>query len=193
MRLVLCVILLACLASVSKAAGSLLLLKPASFQNDLPGWISSGQAEFVPDREQSHNGFTPVRISIAPGVGLAYQQLQWRFTDIAADDEFRGEVWIKTQGVAAAPGAYIALEYLDENGKRVGIDHGSAHVTTAPDWQRVALEGYAPQGVKSARLNLHNFRELPRLQHPAGLFAWSIAARMKRPSKSRCPVQKLCP
>jgi hypothetical protein len=171
MRLLWCALLLACLASVSRAADSVVLLKAQSFQDDLAGWTRSGQAEFVADKAQPYNGSIPARITIAPGATLAFQQLQWRIADVAPDDELRGDVWIKTQGVTALPGAYVALEYLDDNGKRVGVEHGSGHVLDGANWQRVRMEGVAPKGVHSARLNL--------ILHAHGT-AWFAAPQLQR-------------
>lgn len=171
MKSLLCVVLTLCLTMVSHAADTVELLKPQNFATGLAGWISAGQAEFAADAQQTYNGMAAARLTVAPGVAPSYQQLQWKITDVAADDEFQGAVWVKTRGVTKNPGAYAALEYLDADGKRVGLDQGMGHITDAPDWQRISLRGYAPKGVKSARLNL--------ILHENGT-AWFAAPELKR-------------
>ncbi|MDQ3813857.1 MAG: glycoside hydrolase family 5 protein, partial [Armatimonadota bacterium] len=173
MKFLLCAVLTACLAltsPVTSPAAESVVLPPHNFAEGLPGWTTAGQAEFALDREQVHDGFTAARITIAPDVTPSYQQIQWRFSDVAPDDELQGAVWIKTRGVTKMPGAYMALEYLDEAWHRVGVDHGTGHVLDSPDWQRIKLDGFAPPGAKSARLNL--------ILHANGT-AWFAAPELK--------------
>ena len=132
------------------------MLKQAAFEADLAGWSHQGEAEFACDPGQLHDGHAAARITVAPGTKLAWQQLRRDFTgDIQPDDQLRASVWVRTKGDLAAPGGYMALEFVGAAGERVGIAHSNMGAGLGSKaWEQLVAEGTVPKGTQSARISL---------------------------------------
>lgn len=137
-------------------AGRKVLLRATPFADGLAGWRHRGEAEFATDTLQTHGGHRTARIVIAPGGKLEYQQIYRDFAaDVRPGDRMEASVWVRTRDVDAGPGAYMALEFLDAAGQRVGIAHSiSGQGVGAKDWQLLTASGAAPDGATTARLSL---------------------------------------
>lgn len=153
------------------------LLKAAGFAADLAGWSHRGEAEFAVDPAQSHGGMLAARIVIAPGGKLEYQQIYRDFSDdVKPGDQMEASVRVRTMDVDAAPGAYMALEFLDSGGQRVGIAHSiTGQSVGAKDWQTLTAAGEAPDGTVRARLSL--------ILHAHGT-AWFLAPQLVRTGRA---------
>ena len=132
------------------------MLKPTAFEDGLPGWEHRGEAEFVCDPGQPHGGHASVRITVAAGAKLEFQQLRCSFTqDVQPGDRLRASAWMRSRGELALPGAYLALEFVGASGERVGIAHSRPGAgLRGKGWERLVAEGTAPQGTHAARFSL---------------------------------------
>lgn len=148
----------ATLAGENQSAGfERVVIRPRqSFPADLAGWTSFGKALFASDTNKTYEGMVSGRITVAPDAELQYQQLRCDFSgDFQANDEYQASVWVTTQSVTKPPGAYMALEFLDRQGQRVGILHGYPDNTRRQgEWRKIETAGPAPAGTASLRISL---------------------------------------
>jgi hypothetical protein len=135
------------------------ILAPQPFDDKLTGWEARGQAEFAGDAQQTHDGHAAARITIAPGTPLSWQQIRKRCGDAPGEtqpaDQFRASAWVRTDGAVAAPGGYLALEFVDAADNRIGIAHSQMGAGLgSTEWAQLTAEGTAPEGTKALRINL---------------------------------------
>lgn len=148
---------LAMSAPEAGAAGEKTILAPGRWPADLAGWERRGEAEFALDPAVTREGQPAARIRLAPGTKLAWQQLAWTtHEDLAPADEFRVKAWVRTEGIAdTAMGAYLALEFIDAGGARVGVCHNKVSPANGrAGWEELTVEGRAPAGTAGLRLSL---------------------------------------
>lgn len=148
--------------------GVKVLLAPAPWQAELAGWERRGPAESALDHTVTREGRPTARVHIAPGTELRYQSLGYTVReDIRANDEFRAAAWVRTEGVPpGGSGAYVALETVDADGQRVGVFHNKLGSNNGRyGWERLWVEGRAPEGTMALRLVL--------VLHAEGTAWWS--------------------
>ena len=165
-------------AAENRVPGSerVVVFSPQPFPTDLMGWGHLGPALFAADTNKTCEGLVSARISVASDAELKYQQLRHEFTgDFQPNDEYQASVWVTTENGTKPPGAYLALEFLDRQGQRVGILHG--YPRNAPgrgEWRRIETAGPAPVGTVSLRICL--------VLHAPGT-AWFAAPEVLRLSR----------
>lgn len=126
-----------------------------SFEDGLGDWRTQGEAEFGVDEAVTHSGRQSARVVVPAGVDLQYQKLAYFWGPVAQGDQFRASVWVRAEGVADGSGAYGALEFLDDQGHRVGIEHSKLSRGNGMNgWEQLTIEGTAPQGTTQAGLHL---------------------------------------
>ncbi|HQK95162.1 MAG TPA: hypothetical protein PLD23_16795 [Armatimonadota bacterium] len=131
------------------------VLLATGFEQGLEGWSTQGEAEFAASDDQPHSGARCARIAVAKGVTPAYQQLTHPIADVLPGDQLRAEAWVRAQGVSTAPGAYMALQFVDAGGQRLAIAHSATGANNGKaGWEQLQAEGTAPDGTVSARLDL---------------------------------------
>lgn len=153
-----------------------ILLHPESFSENLDGWKHRENAEFAADPGQPYKSLTPARISVRPGADLHYQQIYRDLKqDVREGDEFTADVWVRTEGIDQAPGAYMALEFLGASEQRAGIAHSPTSSDNGKNgWMHLIATGIAPRGAVSARLSL--------ILHAHGT-AWFAAPQVTRTAR----------
>jgi hypothetical protein len=125
------------------------------FEDNLDGWQQHGPAEFVLDTADVHSGAKALRLTIAPGADLHWQQLDFRVPGIVRGDQLRATVWVRTHGLTDGSGAYACIEFLDGTGARCGIEHSLLGLGNGSHgWQQLVMEAEAPLGTASASFNL---------------------------------------
>ncbi|HEY3284949.1 MAG TPA: hypothetical protein VGN26_21970 [Armatimonadota bacterium] len=146
--------LAAVLVTAAPESVSLLAVEPLG--DGLTGWERRGDAEFALDAGVSREGRPSARIRVAAGTPPAYQQLARGFEGVRPGDELEAVAWARSEGLDQDPGAYLALEFLDARGERVGIAHSATGraQTGAAQWARLRASGIAPGGTRAARLSL---------------------------------------
>ena len=93
--------------SATLVLGQTNLLTNNGFESDLTGWQTRGPAEFSADTAQPHSGQKAARIYIASGTTLNYQQIYCTASPAITEGErYSASVWVRSQGVTTAPGAY---------------------------------------------------------------------------------------
>ncbi|MBI2297952.1 MAG: hypothetical protein HYU66_03195 [Armatimonadetes bacterium] len=126
----------------------------SDFEAGSAGWASQGQADFGLDQQTTHGGKQALRITVAAGAELRWQQWHRGFGPVHPGDEFSVGVWVRTRGVTDGS-AYIALEYLDAGGARTNIDHGKVSPDNGRnDWEHLTIAGRAGPSTAKARLCL---------------------------------------
>lgn len=147
---------MAALAMAMPGPGPKTLLAPAGFSAGLAGWQQVGQALFSADPAQAHDGLAAARITVQAGVKPQYQQLRFETSeDLLPADLIRASAWVRTEGVTADPGPYLALEFVNATGERVGIASSRmGRGIGSREWEQLTVEGSAPAGVKAVRLNM---------------------------------------
>ncbi len=132
------------------------LMERADFDADLSGWERIGEAEFAQDTQQAYEGRPSARMRIGTGVGLSYQQIRREpICEIREGDELQAVVWVRSEGVDADPGAYLALEFVGADGSRAGIAHSRSSASNgARGWERLEATGQVPHGTARVRISL---------------------------------------
>ncbi len=132
------------------------LIRPDSLDAALTGWEKRGDAKFEVEPGGGPDGKPALRVTIAPGVELKWQQAARTLTDgVRPGDAFQASAFVRTEGVADGTGAYMAVEFLAEGENRAGIAHSAVSIGNgAKDWQRLTAEGVAPAGTRAVRLSL---------------------------------------
>jgi len=123
------------------------------FEQGLDDWNQNGRAQFDIDRTVAHTGACSARITVEPGVAPAYQQLYREVASVRHGDAFEVTVFVRAD-TAGETGAYCALQFLDENGRRVGIAHSKFDNKGTAGWEELNWTGQAPMGTRRARLDL---------------------------------------
>ncbi|MCY3019219.1 MAG: carbohydrate binding domain-containing protein, partial [Planctomycetota bacterium] len=125
------------------------------FEKGLEGWEKEGAAEFAVATENPHNGDKCARITVAAGEQPAYQKLTRVVDEKPTQGSiYHASVWVRTSGVAANPGAYVVIEYFDQD-KRLDVSHGGmATDANAREWRQLEVEGTAPKGAQRVRVAL---------------------------------------
>lgn len=158
MNILSCIAMLAaCMVPLAAAcAADVPILPQQPFQANLQGWERQGEAEFALAPAQTREGRTAAQITVAPGVELKWQQLHRDvLRDVLPGDELRASAWVRTRETLEAPGAYIALEFLGDQGQRVGIAHSRMGTGVgSKDWEQLIASGTAPNGTRGIRLSL---------------------------------------
>ncbi|MBI5832197.1 MAG: hypothetical protein HZB16_07800 [Armatimonadetes bacterium] len=127
----------------------------AGFGQGLTGWQQRGEASFALDPAQHHDGAQSLRITVAPGVELKWQQAAYLFGPVALGDRFEVGFWVRSEGLTDGSGAYGALEFVDENDARLGIAHSTVDLSNGrTGWQYLQIEGKAPERTAKARVSL---------------------------------------
>lgn len=153
------------------------ILVPETFRTNLRPWIRVGEADFAPDYRQTRRGHHSARIVLGPTTTRNYQQIRQDFTaDLRQGDEFRASVWVRSRGIREERGPYLALEFIDDHGRRLAIAHsGSPTASDGEGWERLTAEGTAPAGIAVLRLSLVLHA------HGTGWFADPELVRTDRP------------
>lgn len=148
-RALVCVLtLLLCLRSVAQQAR----LLGTPFSEGLPGWTTQGRAEFG---FAVHEGRPGARITVAPGVELAYQQIHFDSKDVRPGDAIDFRAVVRTVGqMADGVGPYLAIEWLNAAGQRIGVLQSMVDLTSGRNgWQALDVSGTAPAGTAALRAN----------------------------------------
>jgi hypothetical protein len=141
--------------SAAQKAGDAPVILDASFEQGLEGWQNQGRGEFAVDDVQAHSGRLAARIIVPAEAELQYQQLYHTWGLVSAGDQFRVTLWVRAEGVADGTGAYAALQFLDDQAQRIGIEHSKLALGNGMNgWERLSIEGTAPQGTTQGRLDL---------------------------------------
>ncbi|MCC6443646.1 MAG: hypothetical protein IT210_09360 [Armatimonadetes bacterium] len=176
-------LIFACLALAAVAyagpqpPGEVPLMRKYSFGPELKGWIRQGEAEFAADPSRKRDTLVSARITVATGAALQYQQLRREFSaDIRPKDTYRARVWVMTGDIAGGLGAYLALEFRDRSGQRIGIAHSRIGKDAGKNgWKKLEADGPAPAGTKSASIVL--------VVHACGT-AWFADPQLVRASRA---------
>lgn len=120
-------------------------------ESGITGWRQSGRAAFAHDTGTSHSGTGSGRITVTEP---AYQLMSRTTTErIFAGDRYRASIWVRTRNVSDAPGAYLALEFLD-HGRRLAIAHSQTGAGNGRDgWEQLTAEGLTPKGCDSVTIS----------------------------------------
>jgi hypothetical protein len=142
-------------APAQNQAGDPPMIVDTSFEDGLEGWEQQGRGEFGVDSAAPHTGTQSARIIVPAEAELQYQQLFRTWGPVAHGDEFQVSLWVRAEGVADGTGAYAALQFLDGQGQRIGIEHSRFGLANGMGgWEPLTIAGRAPQGTVQARVNL---------------------------------------
>ena len=123
------------------------------FESGLSGWKTQGRGTFAVEK---HEGKAAGRITVAPEDKLEYQHFWYEVKGVQAGDAIQVGALARTKGdIADGTGPYLALEWLDAKGARLGVEHSLISQKTGSDrWEILSASGKAPVGTASLRLNL---------------------------------------
>ena len=150
-------------------------------EDGIKGWGRGGAAQFAHDTAKAHAGKGSARITVTEP---NYQQINRTTTErVFPGDKYRASIWVRAQGVAQNPGAYMFLEFL-QRGRRLAIVHSKTGAANGKDkWDQLTAEGLAPKGCDSVRIGV--------VLHAKGT-AWFDDARLETdglPAEER-PVEQ---
>jgi len=130
-------------------------LLTTSYEEGDAGFGHRGEAEFVVDDAIGRSGTHSLRVTIAPGTALAWQQWYRDFAPARRGDEFQATVWVKSEGIADGTGAYMAMEFVDDQGQRLSVRHSKIALTNgAADWEELTITAPADRDVAAVRASL---------------------------------------
>jgi hypothetical protein len=130
------------------------LLANGGFEQGIEGWNKNGNVVAAADQKVKHSGNMALSLQLAEGVAPAFQSM---FCDLSVNpgDKFTAECWMRTSEKPREGGAYLAVEYLDKAGARVGLEQPPVVAATrGKDWEQRSTPCTVPASAVKMRVHL---------------------------------------
>lgn len=151
----------ACLLSASGwAMESVSILENGGFEqgeNTPQSWKANGEAVgavFLLDDRAPHQGRFSGRITTETTEKRGWPAYEQEFTDIKPGERYAGEAWVRTALSDAKSSAYLAMEYLGADGKRIAYDKSEGLTGNGFPGSIQRVRGTLPPGTTVLRFRM---------------------------------------
>ncbi len=136
---------------------SAVALTNPGFEEGLKGWrVSDPHVDGLSGRAEEaagEGGGNVASIKVAPGTPISFYSLEQRIAVPGPGTVLLVQARLRTRDVAGGAGAYMAINYYDENDERIRWDQ-SRMTTGTHDWRSAEMRGTVPPNTAYATLNL---------------------------------------
>ncbi|MBW7866025.1 MAG: hypothetical protein H3C30_16630 [Candidatus Hydrogenedentes bacterium] len=153
------------------------LLQNADFSKGLEGWSQGGAAEVVFETVAGEDR-PAVAIRVGESAEVGWPSIAQHFA-VKPGELVRGEVDARGLDTRKGHGAYLAVEFIGADGKRISHEQ-TEMAPRSGEWTRLKLLGIAPEGTASGRFCL--------LLHGRGEARFARAALSTEPGPQSKPL-----